>query len=138
MDSKCQIMYAVYDCCVTSLEPQKIYFGVAERKWKKGIITIKVIQPQTTFSSYVWHLEETLDVTPNLKWSVVRCTTPYSNVSKKCLLCHLQGLGITIKSLYVITYMYQIFGVCDVCQQIPKSIYQASNLFPNDFSNNFS
>ena len=79
-----------------------------------------------------------LDVTPNLKWSVVRCTTPYSNVSKKCLLCHLQGLGITIKSSYVITYMYQIFGVCDVCQQIPKSIYQASNLFPNDFSNNFS
>ena len=111
---------------------------VGRKKMEESIITIKVIQPQTLFKSYVWHLKETLDVTPNLKLSVVRCTTPYSNVSKKCLLCHLQGLAITIKSSYVITYMYQIFGVCDVYQQIPKSIYQASNLFPNDFSNNFS
>ena len=27
--------------------------------------------------------KETLDETPNLKWSVVRCTPTYSNISKK-------------------------------------------------------
>ena len=26
---------------------------------------------QTTLSSYVWYLKETLDVTPNLKWNAV-------------------------------------------------------------------
>ena len=39
-------------------------------------------------------LKWTLDVTPNLKWSVVRCTTPYSNISKKCLLCLYEKLVI--------------------------------------------
>ena len=38
-----------------------------------------------TLSSYVWHLKKTLDVTPNLKWSIVRSATPYSNISKKYL-----------------------------------------------------
>ena len=35
----------------------------------------------------------------------------------------LQGSTITIKSLYVITYMWQKFGVRDVRGQIPKNIY---------------
>ena len=39
MDGKCRTMDAVYDCCVTSPEPQKIYFELPERKWKD--ITIK-------------------------------------------------------------------------------------------------
>ena len=34
-----------------------------------------------------------------------------------------QGLTITIKSLYVITYVGQSFGICDACGQTPKSIY---------------
>ena len=34
MDGKCQTMDAFYDCCVTLSEPQKIYFGLAEGKWK--------------------------------------------------------------------------------------------------------
>ena len=42
MDGKCQTMDAVYDCCVTLLEPQKIYLGLAEKKWKQRyIITMK-------------------------------------------------------------------------------------------------
>ena len=35
MDGKCQTMDTVYNCCVTSPEQQKIYFGLAERKWKQ-------------------------------------------------------------------------------------------------------
>ena len=35
MDGKCQTMDAVYNCCVTSSEPQKIYFGLIEGKLKQ-------------------------------------------------------------------------------------------------------
>ena len=93
MDDKRQTMGAVYYCRVISPEPRKIYFGLTEGKWKqryynhKKSFNHKRYSHETALSSCVWHLNETLDVTPNLKWSVVRCTTPYSNISKKCLLC---------------------------------------------------
>ena len=35
MDDKCLTMDAVCNCHVTSPEPQKIYFGLAEGKWKQ-------------------------------------------------------------------------------------------------------
>ena len=41
IDGKCQTTDAVYDCRVTSPEPRKIYFGLAEKNERKGIITIK-------------------------------------------------------------------------------------------------
>ena len=106
MDGKCQTMDAVYGYRVTSPEPQKIYFGLAERKWNKryykhkNSFKHKRYSHETTLSSYVWHLKETLDVTPNLKRSVVRCATPYSNISKKCLLC-------LYEKLVIITYPRQ-------------------------------
>ena len=83
-----------------------IYFELAKEKWRKTshnhkkLFNHKRYSHETTFLSYVWHLKETLDVTPNLKWSVVRCTTPYSNISKKCLLC-------LYEELIIITYPRQ-------------------------------
>ena len=35
MDGRCQTVDAVYDRRVTSPEPQKIYFWLAEGKWKQ-------------------------------------------------------------------------------------------------------
>ena len=106
MDSKCQTMDAVYNCRVTSPEPQKIYFGLAEGKWKQGYynhkksFNNKQYLHERTLSGHVLHLKETLDVTPNLKWSIVRCATPYSNISKMCLLC-------LHEKLVIITYPRQ-------------------------------
>ena len=97
IDSKCQAMDAVYDCYVTSSEPRKIYVGLTEGKWKKRYYNHKKsfnhkwYSHETTLSSYVWYLEETLDVSLNMKWLVVRCATPYSNTSKKCLLCFMKN-----------------------------------------------
>ena len=105
MDGKSQTMDAVYNYRVTSPEPRKIYFGLAEGKWKqryynhKKSFSHKRYSHETTLSSYMWHLKETLDVTPNLK-SVMRCGTPYSNISKKCLLC-------LYEKLVIITYPRQ-------------------------------
>ena len=90
MVGKCQTMDVVFDCSVTSPKLQKIYFGLTEGR--KGIITIKESfnhkrhSHETTLSNYVWYLKEALDVTPKLKWSVKSCSTPYLNISKKCLL----------------------------------------------------
>ena len=91
---------------VTSSEPQKLYFGLAEGKWKQRYYNHKKsfnrnrYSHETTLSSYVLHLKENLDVTPNLKWSIVMCVTPYPNISKKCLLC-------LYEKLVIITYPRQ-------------------------------
>ena len=37
----------------------------------------------------------------------------------------------------MIAYMYQTFGTCNACGQIPKSIHQASYLLPSDFPKQF-
>ena len=72
-DGKRQTMDAVYGCRVTSSEPQKIYFGLAEGKWKqryynhKKSFNHKRYSHEKTLSSYMWHLKEPLDVTPKLK-----------------------------------------------------------------------
>ena len=64
MDGKFQIMNAVYDCRATLPEPQNIYFGLAEGKWKKRYynhkrsFNHKRYSHETTLSSYVWHLKE--------------------------------------------------------------------------------
>ena len=87
-------------------EPQKVYCGLAEGKWKKGYynhkksFNHKEYLFETTLSSYAWHLKEILDVTSNLKRSVVRWSKPYSNISKKCLLC-------LYEKLVIITYPRQ-------------------------------
>ena len=71
---------------------------VGRRKWKQSCYSHKKsfnhkrYSHETTLWSYMWHLKETLDATLNLKWSVVRCSTPYSNISKKRLLCLYENL----------------------------------------------
>ena len=46
---------------------------------------------------------------------------------------NIQGSTIIITLPFVITYLYQNFGICDIHGQIPKSIYQASYPLPRDF-----
>ena len=56
-------MDAVYDCRVTSSKPQKMYFGLAEGKWKQRYYNHKMsfngkrYSNETVLSSYVWHLK---------------------------------------------------------------------------------
>ena len=82
-NGKCKTMDIVYDWRVTSPNISQVYFGLAEEKWKKRYYNHKNsfnherFSHEARLSSYVWHLKETLDVTPNLKWSVMRCAIPY-------------------------------------------------------------
>ena len=50
----------------------------------------------------------------------------------------IQDSTITIKLLYMITYVCQNFDIHDVQGQIPKSILQASYFLPTDFPNSWS
>ena len=88
MDGKWKTMDAIYDCRVSSPELQKIYFELAEKKWKKWYYNHKKsfnqkrYSHETTLSSFAWDVKEALGATPNLKCSIVRCATSYSNISK--------------------------------------------------------
>ena len=67
---------------------------------------------EATSSGYVWHLKETLDVTPNLKCLVVRSATSYSNISKKCLLSLLEKLVIMTYPRQLLNKRFELFCKC--------------------------
>ena len=80
--------------------PKKVYLELAEREWKSCFYYHKLsfkhkrYSNKTTLSSYMWHLKTASSETPNLKWSVLRCVPPYSDISKKCLMCSYEKLEI--------------------------------------------
>ena len=94
----------VCKCDVTGPLPNKVYLGLAEGKWKIRFYNHKLSFKhkryfnKTTLSSYVWHLKSVSSEISNLKWSVLRCVPPYSNISKKCLLCLHEKLEIVTYS----------------------------------------
>ena len=111
-----------------------IYFELAKEKWRKTshnhkkLFNHKRYSHETTFLSYVWHLKETLDVTPNLKWSVVRSAKLSSNISKKCFLC-------LYEKLVIITYRRQYKHLNKWLELFCKCHYENKCLLKN-FRNN--
>ena len=93
MEENCLVNDVVYKCDVTRLLSKKVYLGFAEGEWKSRFYNHKLsfkhkrYSNKTTLSSYMWHLKSVSSETPNLEWSVLRCVSPNSNISKKCVLC---------------------------------------------------
>ena len=83
-----------YKCDVTRPLTKKLHPRFAEGEWKSHFYNHKLsfkhkrYSNKTTLPSYMWHLKR------NLKWSVLRCVPPYSNILKKCLLCLYGNLKI--------------------------------------------
>ena len=100
MEVNPQVNAAVYKCDVTRPLPKKVYLGLAEGEWKSRFYNQKLsfkhkrYSNKATLSSYTCHLESVSSETLNLKWPVLRCIPPYSNISKKCLLCLYEKLEI--------------------------------------------
>ena len=100
MERICQVNSVVYKFEVTRPLPKKVYLGLAEREWKSRFYNHKLsfkhkrYSNKITFPSYMLHLKSVSSEKPNLKWSVLRCAPPYSNISKKCLLCWYEKLEI--------------------------------------------
>ena len=100
MEGNCQVNNVVYKCDVTRPLPKKMYLRLAEGEWKSRFCNHnlsskhKRYSTKTTLSSYTWHLKSVSSETLNLKWSVLRCIPPYSNISNKCFLCLHEKLEI--------------------------------------------
>ena len=93
MEGNCQVNNVFYKCDVARPLPKKLYVGHAEGESKSRFHNHKLsfkhkrYSNKTTPSSYAWHLKRVSSETTNLKWSCFRSVPPYSNISKKCLLC---------------------------------------------------
>ena len=100
MKGNCLVNNIVYKGDVTRPFPKKVHLGLAEGEWKSRFYNHKLsfehkrYSNKTTLSSCMWHLQSVSSETPNLKWSVLRCVSPYSNISKKYLLCWYEKLEI--------------------------------------------
>ena len=93
MERNCQVNNFKYKCDATRPLPKKAYLGLAEGEWNsrfynnKLLFKYKKYSDKTTLPRDMWNLKSVSSETPNLKSSHLRCVTPFSNISKKCLLC---------------------------------------------------
>ena len=77
-----------------------VYLRTAEGDFKKQFCNHRksfnneASPNDTTRSKYIWELKETSNLSPALVWSIAKKVPPYSNISKKCLLCLHEKLEI--------------------------------------------
>ena len=120
--------WRIYKCGIRPFS-KKMYLGLAEGEWKNRFYNHKLsfkrkrYSNKTTLSSYMWHLRSFSSETPNLKWSVLRCVPPYSNISKKCLL-------YLYEKLEIVTYQNQTELLNKRSELLCKCRY--ANKFPLD------
>ena len=96
----CQVNDTIYKCDVTRPLPKNVILdlqrenGTAISIGTSYHLIKRYCNNRTTLSSYMWHLKRVSSETPNLKWSVLRCVPPYSNILKKCILFWYEKLKI--------------------------------------------
>jgi hypothetical protein len=84
----------VYKCEVTAPDiPKKVYIGLTEKTFKtrynshKQSLNNMKYKNSTSLSSYVWNLKEKNNITPSLKWSIIKQVRSYTINSPYCPLC---------------------------------------------------
>ena len=94
LNGQCQGTNIIYKCTVLlSSNPNKVYLGTAEGDFKERFynhrksFNSEASANDTTFLKYIWELKETSRLSPTLAWSIEKNVPPYSNISKKCLMC---------------------------------------------------
>ena len=93
LNGDCRQSSVIYKCDVTAPNlPNKVYIGLTEKDFKtrwnshKLSFNNKKYKNSTSLSTYVWELKETHNVTPNLKWSIVKHAKSYSIKARSCSL----------------------------------------------------
>ena len=95
LNGQCQVTDIIYKCTVLLPDKSnKVYLGNAEGDCKKRFYNHRKsfnnegsAGSDTTLSKYIWELKRTLNSSLTLVWSIAKKVPPYSNKSKKCLLC---------------------------------------------------
>ena len=102
---KLQNRNVIYKCIsLTKNNVKKIYLGVSERELKKNwyynheqSFRNENYNYSITLSTYLWSIKSTSEEqNVNLNWEVMRQAAPYSNISKRCLLCLHEKLAIAL------------------------------------------
>ena len=94
LEGKCRANDIIYKCIASASGfPNKVYLGTAQGEFKKRFhnhnssFKNESKRNDTTLAKYVWDLKLKHNVTPTLKWHILKSVTPYSNITKKCRLC---------------------------------------------------
>ena len=94
LEGKCRVNDVIYKCIVSATGfPNKVYLGTAEGEFKKRFYNHnssfknELKMSNTTLANPVWDLKLKHNVTPTLKWYILKSVAPYSNITKKCRLC---------------------------------------------------
>ena len=94
LEGKCRSPDIIYKCIVSAPGfPIRVYLGTAEGEFKTRFYNHnksfknKAYKNETTLAKYIWDLKMNHNVTPTLKWYIVKSVIPYSNITKRCGLC---------------------------------------------------
>ena len=93
--AKCRPENIIYKCIVSlSGHPDKVCLGTAEGDFlKKGyynhISSFKneTQMNKTNLAKYAWEQKQRHNITPTLKWYIIKSVPSYCNVTKSCMLC---------------------------------------------------
>jgi len=94
LNGDCQKSSVIYKCIISVPNfPTKVYIGLTEKKFKvrwnshKLSLANEKYKNSTSLSSYVWDLKEKNNVTPTLKWSIIKHAKSYTSNARNCSLC---------------------------------------------------
>ena len=101
LNGNCVVRDVVYQCKVSADNtPDKTYIGLATGFWKERYANhLKSFRhskyaKDTRLSTHLWKLKGTNNQMPKLRWSVMKKSSPYSNISKRCMICLNEKLAI--------------------------------------------
>ena len=136
LNGQCQSQDIIYKCTVsTSINPDKVYLGTAEGDFKKRYYNhtksfcIKRYINETSLSKHIWEIKEKHQENSSLKWSIVKRVPPYSNITKKCLLCLHEKLEI-VNYLHPEELLNKRSALVSKCRHASK--YLLNNYKAND------
>ena len=90
---KCLSECVVYKATVSTGNKSKFYIGLCETdfktRWRNHNTSFKYVnkRKQTALSNHIWKLKDSGIDKPTIKWSILKKTSAYSNISKRCQLC---------------------------------------------------
>ena len=101
LEGKCRANNIIYKCIASATGfLNKVYLGTAQGEFKKWFHNHNLSfkneskRNNTTLAKYIWDLKLKHNVTPTLKWHILKSVTTYSNITKKCRLCLQEKLKI--------------------------------------------
>ena len=99
MEGKCRTENIIYKCIIsTSGHPDKAYLGNAEGDFEKryynhiSFFINKTQMNKTNLAKYVWELKQRHNITPTLKWNIMKSVPSILIVQKATCYAYTKSL----------------------------------------------